>query len=135
MWTLANLARNNALGLNIDPASQTAEKSRTEEQIRTMVRAVISLDGDIGMLDDALIAMKEITKHASDPFIDLFYDADFVKRLVDLLNRFYTLGPSHQFQTALIVRGLGDAIAQGREGKQVNALFQKNGLDKLNKIV
>ena len=60
-----------------------------------MVRTVISEDGDIGVLDDALLAMKEITKHASDSFVDLFYDANFVKRLVDLLKRDYTLAPSH----------------------------------------
>ncbi len=53
MWTIGNFARKQAFVFDQD--------LRAEELLRTMLRAGLSLDGDNDLMDDALVAMKDLT--------------------------------------------------------------------------
>ena len=127
MWCVSNMARKQAFMFDVNLES--------EQLLRTMVRAAMSLDGDSDLVDDSLTALHELCLCATDSFKQLLFDKDLVGRLMDLVKSLSSLGISERFKLQMTLRVIGEMISTAGIDKSLQIFFERKGLDTFNQIL
>ena len=125
MWCLQNLMLH-----KINPGA-----NQREHLVNFMIRAALSID-DVDLQMDAIVALQKWIEMIDDQIIRDLFNAQLIERLLTIMTTcFSRIDALQLFMINIILRCLGEMASTCNIQEALQALFNLNGLEKLNMVL